>query len=387
MTTPSEYDDIRPFDPEELPEVFDALEKDPMFKNAVARAIPGVPFEAVMQKARTCKSLLDFQKAFSYDIMQNIMDRHTAGTDMDAGSLDKTNNYTFVSNHRDIVLDSAFLSKLLLDNGFTNTVEIAIGNNLLIYPWIKNLVRLNKSFIVKRNIHGREKLIASQQLSGYMHYAISVKKENIWIAQRQGRAKDSNDVTQESILKMMRLGGEGTVIERLQQLRIVPLSISYEYDPCDYLKAKEMQQKRDNANYVKSREDDLLNMKTGIEGFKGHVHYQAAACINHWLDTLDGNMSKNELYPIISEHIDREIHSNYRLYANNYIAYDKLNDTERFERLYSKDEETNFEAYLNGQINKVDLQNRDYDFLRNAILTMYANPLVNYLKAAECKEA
>ena len=146
-----------------------------------------------------------------------------------------------MSNHRDIVLDSAFLDILLIDHGFDNTIEIAIGDNLLIYPWIKTLVRLNKSFIVLRSVGMREMLMASKRMSEYMHFAVRELNEGIWIAQREGRAKDSNDRTQESILKMMVMGGEGTPIERLKELNICPLSISYEYDPCDFLKAKEFQ--------------------------------------------------------------------------------------------------------------------------------------------------
>ncbi len=234
-----------------------------------------------------------------------------------------------------------------------------------------------------RGLHGREKLMASQQLSDYMHYAIEYKHESIWIAQRQGRSKDSNDFTQEALLKMMRLGGSGSIIERLQQLHIVPLSISYEYDPCDYLKAKEFQQKRDNPEFVKSKKDDLDSMRVGIHGYKGHIHYQAAACIDDWLETLDTNKPKTELYPIIAAYIDKNIHSNYRLYANNYIAYDILNKTDRFSSLYTEEEKDTFEKYLNGQVKKVDIENPDYDYLEQQILNMYANPLVNYLKSAE----
>ena len=386
MIIPSEYDDIRPFTPEELPGVFDELSADPEFRAVINKVYPGVPFEAIMQKAQSCKTLLDFQKAFSYGFMKQMIDEHTDGTDIDFNGLDKNGNYTFMSNHRDIVLDSGFLSKLLIDNGFSTTVEIAIGNNLFVSPWIKHLVRLNKSFVVKRDLHGRAKLLASQQLSGYMHFTIKEKKENIWIAQRQGRSKDSNDLTQDSLLKMFRLGGTGTIIERLQQLHIVPTSISYEYDPCDYLKAKEFQLKRDYPDYKKTMADDLESMQTGILGYKGRVHYQLAACMDEWLGTLDGKQHKTELYPIISSHIDREIHCNYRLYANNYIAYDKLNKCSRFANLYSKEEEERFEHYLKQQISKIKLPNPDLDYLEYCILTMYTNPLVNYLKAAESIE-
>ena len=383
MTTPTEFDDIRPYNPEELPAVFNQLEADPMFKAEVTKVMPEVPFEVIMKKAKACKTLMDFQVAFSYDLMQRVMDKCTNGTDMNAGGLDKTRNYTFVSNHRDIVLDSGFLSKLLLDNHFSTTTEIAIGSNLLIFPWLKALVRLNKSFIVKRASQGRQKLLDSIQLSHYMHYVIQVKKDNIWIAQRQGRAKDSNDETQESILKMMCFGGEGSIIERLQQLHLVPLSISYEFDPCDFLKAKEFQQKRDNAQYQKSEDDDLQNMTTGIGGYKGHVHYKVSAPLDNWLSTLDLNMPKNDLFAIIAQHIDHEIHSNYRLYANNYIAYDMLSHAERFAELYTQTEQKRFEDYIHAQLAKIDLENPDMDYLEQMMLTMYANPLRAYLKAAE----
>jgi Asp-tRNA(Asn)/Glu-tRNA(Gln) amidotransferase A subunit family amidase len=172
----------------------------------------------------------------------------------------------------------------------------------------------------------------------------------------------------------------------LQQLNIVPLSISYEYDPCDYLKAKEFQQRRDNPDFKKSMQDDLESMATGIFGYKGHVHYQAAACMNDWLGTLDDKQHKTELYPVISAHIDREIHSNYRLYANNYIAYDHLHKSSRFSDLYTEEEEERFEDYLKRQIAKIDLPNPDLDYLEYCILKMYSNPLQNYLAAAEAKE-
>ncbi|MBQ2030427.1 MAG: 1-acyl-sn-glycerol-3-phosphate acyltransferase [Bacteroidaceae bacterium] len=386
MNIPAEFDDIRPYIPEELPGVFDELEQDEHFKSVVAQVMPGIPFAAIMQKARACHSLLDFQKAFSYDLMQMLMTRFTDGTDMDINDLDKTKNYTFISNHRDIVLDSAFLSKLLLDNGFTNTVEIAIGDNLLSLPWVKKLVRLNKAFKVKRSVHGREKLLASMQLGRYIHFAVKEKKENIWIAQRQGRAKTSDDRTQESVLKMMAFGGEGSIKERLKEINIVPLSISYEFDPCDFLKARELQEKRSNPDFKKRENEDNISMQTGIMGYKGHVHYQACACINHWLDEQPDDLPKNDLIALVARHIDHEIHSHYRLYANNYIAYDQLNQTERFTQLYTPEEEKRFNDYLRGQIAKIDLPQPDHDFLTRSILEMYANPLLNYLKAAEINE-
>ena len=152
---------------------------------------------------------------------------------------------------------------MLMEEDFRTTVEIAIGDNLLIYPWIKKLVRINKSFIVQRSLSMRQFLESSQRMSRYMHFAVREKHENLWIAQREGRAKDSNDRTQDSVLKMMAMGGEGTPAERLKEMHIVPMAISYEYDPCDILKAIEFQQNRDNPDFKKSRQDDLMNMRTG----------------------------------------------------------------------------------------------------------------------------
>ena len=208
-------------------------------------------------------------------------------------------------------------------------------------------MRINKSFIVERSLGIREMLAASKRLSEYMHYVINVKHDNVWIAQREGRAKDSDDRTQPSILKMMAMGGEGTVVERLKQLHIVPLSISYEYDPCDYLKAREFQLKRDVPGWKKTRQDDVESMRTGIMGYKGRVHYHCAPCIDEWLDTLPPDMPKGELFDTVAAHIDSEIHRNYRLYPSNYIAADMLDGTSfAKEGKYTEADRQQFEAYL-----------------------------------------
>ena len=257
MNIPAEFDEIRPYAPEELPQVLEELIADPMFKAVVGQVMPGIPFDMLAAQMRQCKTNLDFQKAFFYRLLKELVQKCAKGLEFDCSAIkDKSINYTFISNHRDIVLDSALLSVVLIENGM-NTVEIAIGDNLLIYPWIKKIVRINKSFIVKRGLGLREQLKSSMLMSSYMHYAITQKHENIWIAQRQGRAKDSNDRTQDSILKMMVMGGEGDIFDRLKEMNLVPLSLSYEFDPCDYLKAKEAQQKRDDANFKKSEDDDL----------------------------------------------------------------------------------------------------------------------------------
>ena len=218
-------------------------------------------------------------------------------------------------------------------------------------------------------------------MSQYIHYAVNEKKENIWIAQREGRAKDSDDRTQESVLKMLAMGGKGNFAEQLSDLNIVPLTISYEFDPCDYLKAKEFQQKRDNPRYKKSRQDDLDIMRVGIFGFKGHVHYHCAAPVNTFMNELSAqNLPKNDFYRALAEQIDKQIHSHYRIYPNNYIALDKLNGNQEYATHYTQEDKIRFENYLAGQLAKIDLPNKDEEYLMERMLTMYANPLRNWLK-------
>lgn len=383
MHTPKEFDDIRPFEPEELPEVYNRLLDNQQFQRVLSYFYPDVPLEKIGARMRACTTNLAFQKVFGYEFVTFVLNQAAKSWDMDHSAISPEHNYTFMSNHRDIVLDSAILSKLLIDAGFKTTCEIAIGDNLLSLPWVKDLVRVNKSFIVKRSASFREMLTSSKTLSKYMHFAIQEKKENIWIAQREGRAKDSDDRTSESILKMMSMGGEGSIIERLTQLHIVPMTISYEYDPCDYLKAAEFQLKCDNPDWKKGPQDDIISMQTGIMGYKGHVHYHCSPCIDEYLQTLDSEMPKNELYTTIVRHIDREIHRHYRLFPNNYIAHDLLTGKDEQTAHYQPADKVNFERYLAEQLEKITVPQPDIAFLRERILTMYANPLRNYWAA--CK--
>ena len=383
----SDFDPIRPYNPDELPGVLQELMADAQFMQVASQMVPDLKQRLSMlqsssatEKGRVLTNL-DIQKMFFYPLVKHIIKTCSKGIDLALPEgFDREQPHTFVTNHRDIVLDSAFLSSLLVDNGFPTTVEIAIGDNLLIFPWIKKLVRINKSFIVQRSLPPRQAFAASIVMSRYMHYAINEKRENIWIAQREGRAKDSDDRTQDAILKMMAMGGEGSVIDRLKNLHIVPMALSYEYDPCDYLKAEEFQQKRDMQGFKKSREDDLKNMQTGIFGQKGRIHFEAAPCIDEWLDTLDPATPKTEIFPLVARHIDHEIHRCYRLYPSNYIAADELCGGRKrpHAQYYSKADQEAFDFYLDSRLAKADLQNPDYDFLRECILTMYANPVFNH---------
>ena len=370
----NEYDDIRPFMAEELPEVYERLTSDEGFREAIETVYKGVPYEAVCQKMLGCTTNESFQEQMVKPVLDELLAKASLGLSSDFSAIDHGGQcHTFISNHRDIVLDSALLDYALLGEGI-KTVEIAIGDNLLIRPWIKDLVRVNKSFIVQRSLNMRQMLLASAKMSRYMHYAIQEKHENLWIAQREGRAKDSDDRTQDSVLKMMAMGGD------LRELNIVPLAISYEYDPCDWLKAEEFQHKRDIEGFKKSQQDDLDNMRTGIFGFKGHIHYHAAPCITPWLDTLPSDLPKSEYFRKVAEHIDSEIHRHYHLYPCNYIALDLLNGNEEHNDKYTNDDKERFEKYLSRQLGQVNMENADMEYLRERMLTMYANPARNYLR-------
>lgn len=379
MKIPEQFDPIRPFEPDELPDVFDRLLQNEQFCSVLAYFYPDVPKEALAAKMHACKDNLDFQKTFCYDFLVQLLARLSKGCDIDIASLDTDSRYTFISNHRDIVLDSALLDKLLIDAGFNTTCEIAIGDNLLKLPWVKDLVRVNKSFIVERALSMREMLMASKRLSEYMHFVIAEKNDNIWIAQREGRAKDSNDRTQEAILKMMVMGGEGSIIDRLKQLHLVPLAISYEYDPCDYLKAAELQARRDNPCWQKGPMDDVTSMQTGIMGYKGYIHYQCADCIDSYLDTIPADTPKTELFRLIADHIDRQIFAGYRLYPNNYVALDLLHGDSAHADHYTAEDKAQFEAYLKGQLDKIEMEGKDDAYLREQMLKMYANPAINQM--------
>lgn len=380
MKIPEKYDSIRPYEPEELPEVYERLIADEQFKAVVGKVFPQVPFEALAAKLKQCKTNLDFQIAFCYPFLKDLLSKASKGCDIDISAIDNTHRYTFVSNHRDIVLDSALLDVMLIEADFKTTCEIAIGDNLLAAPWIEDLVRVNKSFIVKRSAGIREMLVNSRTMAEYMHLVINDKHDNIWIAQREGRAKDSDDRTQESIVKMMAMGGEGTVTERLQQLHIVPVAISYEYDPCDWLKAQEFQLKRDVEGWKKTKADDVLSMQTGIMGYKGHIHYHCAPCIDDFLASLPEDTPKADIFRIIAEHIDKGIHAIYRLYANNYIAIDMLEGGNRMAEHYTPEDKAKFEMYLAGQLDKIVIPNKDEAFLKDCMLKMYANPAINKLR-------
>ena len=382
QTIPAEFNDIRPYLPEELPQVFEELIADPEFQAAMSYAFQGMPFEQIAGAMRASKTNLDFQKALVYPFLKGVIKKLASEFELTYEKKEELGNALCISNHRDIIMDSAFLCILYVET-IGNTVEIAIGDNLLIRPWIKKLVRVNRSFIVQRSASIREMLASSKRLSQYMHHTIAERKQPIWLAQREGRAKDSNDRTQEGLIKMLSMYSSGDIIDALKELNLAPTTISYEYDPCDYLKAKEFQQKRDNPEWKKAPQDDLINMKAGMCGYKGGIHYHISACINDEIDRIDRSLGKNEKTAAVARIIDRHIHSNYKFWAINYYFYELLTGDTRFADKYTAEEKARLDAYLQGQIEKIDLPDRDNEFCRTKILEMYANPVKNYLIATE----
>ena len=379
---PAEFDEIRPYLPAELPQIFEELIADPEFQAVIGYAIKDIPFEHVAMAMRASKDNLAFQKAIIYPFLQGIVQKLTSEFSLSYENIDNLKKSLCISNHRDIIMDSAFLSILLVDV-IGNTVEIAIGDNLLIRPWIKKLVRVNRSFIVQRSASIREMLASSKRLSSYIHHAIAERQQPVWIAQREGRAKDSNDRTQEGLIKMLSMYSNGDIIDSLKALNIAPTAISYEYDPCDYLKAKEFQQKRDNPEHKKSPADDLINMKAGMYGYKGGIHYHVSAYINEEIDRIDRELGKNEKTAAVARIIDRHIHKNYKFWPINYYFYELMTGDTRFADKYTDEDKEKLDAYLQGQIAKIDLPNRDNEFCRTKILEMYANPVINYLKTED----
>lgn len=375
-----DFDSIRCYNQDEVPAAIERLTHEKQFMNVLSTVYPLLPKDVLRQRLLAYKSTDEFQRDMIYPFLQYIEANLTKGIELRGmESINKDKAYLYISNHRDIVLDSALFCGKLIEQDY-DTVEIAIGDNLLIFPWIEELVRVNKSFIVRRSPGAKQMLEISKQLSTYIAHTINEKNQSVWIAQREGRAKDSDDKTQESLLKMFNMGGTGSFAENLAALNICPLSISYEYDPCDYLKAKEFQLKRDQPDYKKTPYDDLINMKTGVMGYKGRVVYAVSGDINEKIQEAGKTIqNRNELVKHIANLIDKSIYANYQIYNVNKIAYDLLYQTDKFNSDYSLMEKLDFEKYLTGQIEKIDLPEKDYDFLMEKMLLMYSNPLVNYL--------
>lgn len=382
MAPQYDFEEIRCFNDADVPEKLWPLIDRPEIEAFVKAAFPETDMDQMRAQVKQIHTIEEFQHSVIAKCVMGIAKKSCDSIELrGTEKINKDRAAVYITNHRDIVLDSAFLCSTLDRAGF-KTAEIAIGDNLLAYDWIKDLVRLNKSFIVMRSVPVRQMLEVSKRLSAYIHYTINEKKNPVWIAQREGRSKDSSDNTQASVIKMLALGGTSRdIIQNIRQLNFQPAALSYEYDPCDYLKAMEFQLKRDDPEWKKSKQDDLFSMSTGIMGYKGRVVVTIADELNPIFDTYPWINDRNAQVNCVCALVDKSIHSNMVLFPINYVAYDVKHETEKYAGKYTDEEKTKALAYLNGQLEKIQIPNRDEAFLWERLLTMYSNPVVNFEKA------
>lgn len=373
-----DFEEIRCFDDADVPTKLWPLIKRPEIEAFVKGAFPDIDYAKFSAQVGQMTTIRDFQANVVAKLVLSIAQKSTDSLELRGiENVNVDNPGIFITNHRDIVLDSAFLCSMLASKGFP-TAEIAIGDNLFAYDWIKDLVRLNRSFVVMRSVPVRQMLEVSKRLSSYIRYAVREKKDFVWIAQREGRSKDCSDKTQASVIKMLSLGGPSKdIIQNIRDLNLMPVALSYEFDPCDFLKAQEFQLKRDNPEWKKSKADDVLSMKTGILGYKGRVVFTITKCMNPIFDTYPWIQDRNAQVNCVCQTIDRALHANMELFPVNYVAYDMRFQTNKYADKYTKEEKNRALEYLNGQLAKVQIPNRDDQFLWEQLLIMYSNPVVN----------
>jgi len=381
-----QFEDIAPYPDSIFQEKMQHLVKEPGFEHAVKWVLPQIDYREFCNELLQVKDKDTFQRKIMAPFLEMLASKTTSGVSIDGlERVDKGKAYTFITNHRDIVLDTSFLNLCFLRTDYPTT-QVAIGNNLLIYEWINDLVRLNKSFIVKRDLPRVKALEAAKELSEYIHYTVRTENQSVWIAERQGRSKDSSDMAQDSLIKMLALAGDKDFLGNIAEINLLPVSISYEYDPNDYLKAREFLLRRNDPEFKKSQRDDLFAMETGLLSPKGRVHFTVGYPVTELIKNIDPEMDKSAMAREICNIVDCQIHSGYEIFPINYVAYDKLYNTREFASEYSSEEAVAFERYIHGQLTKVDipeLTGEDKEYLYQMMLTMYANPLRNKLQARD----
>lgn len=381
---PYEYDSIRPYLDEEVPAVVAQLADQPELRHVLSALLSEEETKTLLQQLKGIHSVDDFKQQISYPLVLRLAKETTFSVSLSGASrLGGDLPTTFITNHRDIILDSAFLNLVMRERNYLMP-RIAIGDNLFGRPWIEAVVKLNDSFVVRRSLPIRQMLLAAQALSAFIDRSIQQDHKSVWIAQREGRAKDNSDKTQPSVLKMIASSQSNDPLTQLMRVNIAPTTISYEYDPCDILKACELLWRKHHPEeqYVKGPEEDLINMKTGLLGYKGRVHFAVGKRLNELITPeLEAELRalpKQELYPRLAEIIDTELHSNYRFYPINYIAYDLLHPHKAHPKeLYSEADKEKALRYIEEQIAKAPTDAYSADELRTQLLQMYAQPLCN----------
>jgi glycerol-3-phosphate O-acyltransferase len=373
-----DFDDIRPFNDSEVNQYLRELLEDEGFEKVLQFIFQEKErIEQVKLAISKINSIKELQLGMMYNLIENlILNKTTDGlTASGLDKLDKNASYLFISNHRDIVLDSALMNYLIVREGM-NTTEIAIGNNLLIEKWIEYIVKLNRAFVVRRNLPVRELLVASKKLSEYIRRDITQKNSSVWIAQREGRTKDGNDKTQTALLKMLNLSNTKEIAEGFKELRIVPLSISYEIEPCGFSKVHEMYKKK-TEGFEKTQEDDLRSMGEGLIRPKGRVHFGFGEPIDAEIDLIDKSEPVQNQIERIAELIDEQVYRNFRLWPNNFVAEDILNGTKNNTAEYTEEQYAKFEAMLDEAVETIPGDSAE---IRQMFLQMYVNPIANKRK-------
>lgn len=371
------FEPIRPYNDNEVEEVLKKYADNTVFHKLVNHVYPTWKPNTLPKKINKIKTTHRFQEMFIYPAVKAGIDRsmdHFSISGLE--NIDPEKNYLFISNHRDIVLDSSLLFYVLYQNEYT-TGETAIGDNLLSSPLVNDIVKLNQNFIVRRNLPSREMILASKELSKYMRFVLERKKKSIWISHREGRTKDGNDKTNPGVLKMIAMDCDGDKIDYLMNLNIVPVSISYEFESCDHLKAAELTEIQLTGSYKKDGTEDMKSIITGITQQKGRVHLSIGKPIKKE-DCQFSTDKVQEHFKELAEYIDHQIHQNFKLFPANFIAYDMLHDTKKFSEKYNAWEENRFTEYFYKILDNYK-DKEGYDTFERILLNIYANPVSNQI--------
>lgn len=370
------FGDIRPYTDEEAKEAFKRIANDPHIEPIVQYIKPGLPVEALRGLLASLNGVWDFQHKVMYDVMKSIINQTTDGvTYSGMENLKDGKTHLLISNHRDIILDPAIIQVLLYENK-VHTTEIAVGDNLISSQFIEDITRSNGMIKVVRGGTPREIYSNSTHLSEYLRSKIGAGVCSAWIAQRNGRTKDGRDETSQGLVKMLLMSGSGDFVKDYAELNIIPISISYQYEPCDFLKARELYISR-REQYVKKPGEDLQSMLTGLTQYKGGIHFYFGSVLSQGEIERCAALDKNERYKGIAGLIDKEIVSNYKLWNNNYIARDILDGTSKYEKYYSVSDKETFMSYMENGISKIVEAEKDINAaeLRDIFLSIYANPV------------
>lgn len=375
----SKFDEIRFFDDSEVNEALLGIARDPMMNALMSFTFPDTDKKIWREQFKNIHSVSDFQHNFIAHTIRQILAKSSEGlTTSGFDKLDKQTPYLFVSNHRDIVLDTSLINLVLLESGLIMTAS-AIGDNLVHKTFLHDLAKLNRNFLVQRGLPLREQLKSSQVMSEYIEQLLHHEKRSVWIAQREGRTKDGNDATQQGVLKMLAMAaGDLSVTDYFKTLKIVPVSISYEYDPTDSLKMPQLLAKHRDEEYIKGENEDFMTMLSGVLGQKKRIHLHAGDVIDAELDDIAVKFeNKNKQLQAVAQLIDESIIQNYKLWPTKYIAYDLLHNTGTYADQYTEKEKQLFVRRLEMRIDPSDTVSKEY------FLAMYANPLINKMKSQE----